>query len=231
MPVSIRSFNLKQQMNKRYTASVLKNIFDFSRLKFSTFAVLALWTPISYLIPNKIILFDPILVPRTLIDHWVPLASHWVWVYVSFYFFIFGTYLLLKTEFVRKTMFYSFLAATTVSSFIFFFLPTMIERGLYPLKSIDHASDWLLSLIRLTDTSVNCLPSMHVALSMISAFAIAAEFKKFKYFGFFWFLMICYSTMATKQHYFYDVLAGSIYGFIFWVFFYFLFQKEKMTRL
>ncbi|MGZ3726992.1 MAG: phosphatase PAP2 family protein [Pseudobdellovibrio sp.] len=169
------------------------------------------------MLPNKIVWLPPTEVGLTFIDRAIPLNSHWIWVYVSYYPFIFLPFLLTRDIKVRKILFFSFVAATGLAFFIFFLYPTTIARELYPLE-VRNWSDSILYLIRTTDESSNCIPSMHVASSLIAALTFCYEGKKRGVLAMFWFLMISYSTMATKQHYFYDVVTGTLFGGLCWSF-------------
>lgn len=180
------------------------------------FILLVVWMIITYMFPNKYILLPPSEVQTTFIDHAIPLSSHWIWVYVSYYVFIFAPYLLSENLVVRKILFSSYMSAASFSCLIFFAFPTSISREQHPLEVV-NLSDYVLQFIRNADASVNCVPSMHIALSLIATLTLALQNKKMGGLAALWFLMISYSTMATKQHYFYDVLAGVIFGLIFWL--------------
>jgi membrane-associated phospholipid phosphatase len=67
---------------------------------------------------------------------------------------------------------------------------------------------------------------MHIALSLSAALSINLESKKNGAVAFIWFALISYSTMATKQHYFYDFVAGILLACCFWYF-----SKKVCDRL
>ena len=188
---------------------------DLEKNHIRNFILLAIWMILTYMFPNKFILTQPQEVQTTFIDHAIPLSSPWIWVYVSYYLFIFAPYLFSQNLMFRKMIFSSYMSAASISCLIFFAFPTSISRDLHPLE-VNSFSDHALQFIRNADTSVNCVPSMHIALSLISTLTLALYNRKIGILAGFWFLMISYSTMATKQHYFYDVAAGAIFGFIFW---------------
>ena len=114
---------------------------------------------------------------------------------------------------------------------IFFVYPTSISREFYLIETNINLSDYVLNFIRQIDTNINCNPSMHVALSLIAALAITSESKKQGILALVWFCLISYSTMATKQHYFYDVLSGALLGLLFWFLnFYYIKNYRKPTN-
>ena len=60
---------------------------------------------------------------------------------------------------------------------------------------------------------VNCLPSMHVCMSFVAAACLSLVYGRVgRALVWAWFVAICYSTMATKQHYFVDLIAGFALG-------------------
>lgn len=195
----------------------MRNI-QLSQNQFFWLALLIVWQSLTYMLPNKIILFEPRPVPLSVIDDMIALSSWWVWFYISYYFFIFGTFLFLKHEKTKKVLYLAYASSALFSCFCFFFFPTSIDRELYPVGEVKGLSDWALNFIRSADTSVNCLPSMHITLSLTATLCISSESRLKGLLAFVWFVLISYSTMATKQHYFYDFVAGVVLAVVFWTF-------------
>lgn len=193
----------------------MRNI-QLSQNQFFWLVLLIVWQSLTYMLPNKIIFFEPRPVPLSTIDEMIPLSSWWVWPYISYYFFIFGTFLFLKHEKTKKILVLTYTGSALFSCFYFFLFPTSIDRELYPVSDVMGLSGWALNFIRSTDTSVNCLPSMHIALSLTATLCISMESRLKGLLAFVWFCLISYSTMATKQHYFYDFVAGVVLSVCFW---------------
>jgi membrane-associated phospholipid phosphatase len=178
---------------------------------------LIVWTSLAYMLPNKIVFFEPLQVPRTFVDDLISLNPIWIWPYISFYFLIFGAFLYVQSEYFKKIIFCSYCTSTAAASLFYFFFPTAIERDPYlNANETLSISAWALNLIRTADTNVNCLPSMHISLSLLAALALTKESSKLWFISFLWFSLIAYSTMATKQHFFLDVAAGFAFGLLFW---------------
>lgn len=197
----------------------LYNRIELNRSPIKWLIVLILWMVLGYMLPNKINLIEPIMVPKTFVDALIPLSPVWIWPYISYYFFIFGTFLFVRSEHVKKLVFSSYSLSAAVACLIFFLIPTAIERENYPIQeNAVGLSVWALNFIRSADTSINCLPSMHIALSAMAALALIKESRKLTLPAVLWFLLISYSTMATKQHYFLDVAAGVLFGLFFWLY-------------
>lgn len=162
-----------------------------------------------YFIPNHFVLFTPHSVVLTRFDALVPLSPEWVWFYVSYYPLLVAAYFLTTGHPAQRVYVRAMALAASIGFFIFLFFPTTIPRELYPWTGPYGRSADLLEYVRRADKSVNCLPSMHVALSFISASAISLVFGwRARAFVWLLFIGIVYSTMATKQHYFVDLVAG-----------------------
>ena len=174
------------------------------------------WMLACYMIPNKFPLREPYSIPPTVIDQMTPYSVEWIWIYVSYYIYIFGIYLVVSNQETRSRMVYSYLSSSAFSSLIFFAFPTTIPRESPPQLNTNQLSDWAFSFIKSADANLNCLPSMHIAVSVLASLVVRRESKFWGNVGLVWTLLISYSTMATKQHYFLDVVTGAAYGLLFW---------------
>ena len=203
---------------------------EFGKHQVVTLIFLIAWVAGTYMLPNKYILREPAPVALTPVDNFIALSYYWIWAYVSYYIYIFGSFLVIQKELNKKIMVLAYFSAGLASTLIFFLFPTMISRDHYPLAQITDISAWVLQTIRSTDASVNCMPSMHVALSLIATLTICLDSKKLRPIAIPWFLLIAYSTMATKQHYFYDVVTGCIHGLFFWLVSYRYIQHQNQSQ-
>ncbi len=176
-------------------------------------AILALIIVIGYVAPNQFVVFPPHCVVLTRLDGWVRLAPVWVWFYISYYPLLIGAYFYTTGTSAQKVYFGAMTLSAAVSFFVFVFFPTSIPRELYPWLGGADFSSRMLAIIRGADNSVNCLPSMHVCMSFIAASAFTLVCGRWgRFIAWTLFLAICYSTMATKQHYFVDLVAGFSLG-------------------
>jgi membrane-associated phospholipid phosphatase len=163
---------------------------------------------LAYFVPNQCALYAARPVPIWGPDRLVPFDPRWIWVYVSYYPFIAGAYLLAPSRELRLR-YAQALAAAALAGLVFFLLcPTCVGRAVYPVPGAGLSAR-LLGLIRAADADANCLPSMHVAMSCLAAGAYAAASRRRLLPAAGWALLIAYSTMATKQHHFLDVAAGA----------------------
>lgn len=182
------------------------------------------------MLPNKLSLLEPWPVPATPVDHWVAVSSWWIWVYVSFYIYFIGVYLFSTALFERRLLFYSYMSSATISMFAFFIFPTSITREKYLISQYGY-SESMLNFIRSVDASINCLPSMHICLSTIATISVFRMSKSLGYWALLWLGLIAYSTMATKQHYFYDVLTGAALGGFTWMSVFFYLKRTEAARI
>jgi membrane-associated phospholipid phosphatase len=65
-----------------------------------------------------------------------------------------------------------------------------------------------MSFVRGVDAATSCVPSLHVADSMLAAFLMRRERPKLFPWLMTWAVAIAVSTLTTKQHYLVDVLTG-----------------------
>lgn len=166
-----------------------------------------------YFIPDHFIIFPIHQVVITRVDRWVQLDPLWIWFYISYYPLLIAAYFYTTGHAAQKMFVGAMSLAAVVGFMVFLFFPTMISRELYPWTGVQDYSAMMLAHIRGADVPVNCLPSMHVCMSFIAASAftlVCGRWGRSVAWGLF--LAICYSTMATKQHYFVDLVAGFALG-------------------
>lgn len=155
------------------------------------------------------------------IDMGIPIIPWTSWIYASYPLLFLLVYVTEKRKSKLSRYLYAALAVNLISELIFILWPTAIDRTLFPLPGQNgDASVGLLHLIRKLDNPGNCFPSLHVSTSLLSAFALWRHGSKRFYFALLWAIAIAVSTMTTKQHYFVDVISGTILaGASYWFFF------------
>jgi membrane-associated phospholipid phosphatase len=99
---------------------------------------------------------------------------------------------------------------------VFSFFPTAV-----PYEFSSWFTDPSLSLLRSLDMAGNACPSLHVATAIFTAMAMHKLLRDLqsppwvRHASWLWCALIVYSTMAIKQHVFWDVLAGLLLGLVF----------------
>ncbi len=121
--------------------------------------------------------------------------------------FIFPIFLVLILDTVEevKRIGFSIIMCDMVAYPIFLIFPVMSIRESVPMNT---ASEILLNFIYYVDLPTNCFPSLHVAVSMLSAFAIYHKTPINGIWAILLGILISLSTLFTKQHYFMDVISG-----------------------
>lgn len=182
----------------------------------------ALWIVATclYMLPNHFPALEPVQLPLWAIDRRIPFLPHLVWVYVSEYLFFIVIYLSVREMRNLSRFIYGFLSLQVFSVIIFWLLPTTYPRDLFPLPAnLDPVTHAVFTLLRKADAPTNCCPSLHVSSVYLSALIFLHEQRKKLPFYLGWATAISLSTLATKQHYLVDVLAGMALALIFyWIF-------------
>jgi membrane-associated phospholipid phosphatase len=148
---------------------------------------------------------SPLRLTPSPIDNFIPFTSWAIWIYHSqFVFLLLSIYIIKKPENLSHT-FYAMAMACLLSFAIFIIYPTTIPRL---VQTSDGLTAKAFQILYSIDSAANCFPSLHVSLACLSAIGVFHEKKRFSAFAILWACLIAFSTMATKQHYFVDVIAG-----------------------
>ncbi len=157
--------------------------------------------------------YPSITMPLTVVDTLVPFFPPSLFIYASLWIYVpLAPALLLG---LRELIAYGFwVTGLCVSGLlIFYFWPTTLMAD-----SFNRGQHWGFDILQGIDAAGNACPSMHVATAAFSAYWFERLFKEMnagalaRLFNLFWFVAIAYSTMATKQHVFIDVVAGIALG-------------------
>ncbi|CAN5618355.1 hypothetical protein BH09VER1_BH09VER1_22580 [soil metagenome] len=155
----------------------------------------------------------------TWFDRIIPFQpAFWGWIYLSQFSFtnLLPWFLTTRDEVIRCT---TGLAVMTLISFAIF-LVFPIPPPIRPSGSGGHLS---MAIIAAYDGSFTCLPSLHAAfLCYMAALAWRLFAKLMPLLGWalcaLWATGILYATLATRQHYALDLVAGvAVGGFSYWL--------------
>jgi membrane-associated phospholipid phosphatase len=145
------------------------------------------------------------LLPMTAIDRAVPFMPWTGWIYATVFPFPLLAVALVDDDRGVRTTLASFIGVTTVLFAIFLAYPTVYPR---PELSGGGFLALPLALIYRLDLPRNCLPSGHVTAAFLTAFSVRQCRPRLGAVLIFWAAVISISTLTTKQHYFWDVVAG-----------------------
>jgi membrane-associated phospholipid phosphatase len=160
--------------------------------------------------------YTPFMMPQTGLDLMIPFQPGAMIAYVSLWIYVGVGPGLQRT--VRDFAVYGLwlCALCGCGLTIFYFWPTQVP------PPVDAATGFpgFVMLRRLDQTS-NACPSMHVAVAIFTAMRVGQSLRSMRVpvalraLNAAWFVLIAYSTLATKQHVVLDVLAGALLGLIF----------------
>lgn len=163
-----------------------------------------------YFVTNHLPIFKAQTLPISAVDEWLPFLPWTTWIYITDYAYPVVVGFLLRDSLVMTRLTLSFFLMANSVGFIFIFFPTYSLRENYALNS----GDWLIAIIRILDSPLNCFPSAHVAILGLSLAALQRERPKLLLPFLLWAALIVVSTLTTKQHYFIDVIGGGILGYL-----------------
>lgn len=157
-------------------------------------------------------------VPAIALDRAIPLWPAWSLVYGSLYFVLIVLPVLVvrEEEHIRRTL-SAYLTVWLVAYACFWVYPTAAPRG-DDVAGHGFAS-WALRALYGADPPYNCLPSIHVAHSFVSAFAIGRVHRGVGRAAVFAAILVALSTLFVKQHYVLDVVTGALLASIAYVIF------------
>ena len=184
------------------------------RGKYAAGSLCVLGAAVLYLVPNRVRLAPPIELPLTAIDLAVPFWPATGWLYVSLYLFLAWAFIRIHDLDHASRFLYACAFVQLTAAAVFFVLPTVYPRDLFPLPpGTDSLSQALVDLVRRIDTPANCLPSLHVSTTVLCVAALAGERRD--PIGAPWLalaLLLPLSTLTFKQHYLVDAIAGLLLG-------------------
>ena len=160
--------------------------------------------------------FDVTVMPLTRLDQIIPFQPHALWVYLSLWIYVGAGPGLQKTR--REILIYAlWTGALCVCGLgIFYLVPTQV-----PLPVVDRSDSSVFSMLQRVDAAGNACPSMHVAVAVFTAIRLDAVLREvrspamLRLINIVFSGLICYSTLAVKQHVVLDLIAGAGLGVIF----------------
>lgn len=147
--------------------------------------------------------------PEIALDRSIPLQPAWSLVYGALYLFLIVLpVLVVRQEDQIRNAVNAYLLIWIVAYVWFIAYPTVAPRP--ASVSGEGFGVWGLRALYGADPPFNCFPSLHVAHSFVSAFAIHRVHRGVGVFSIMSALLVGLSTLFTKQHYVLDVLAGIV---------------------
>lgn len=152
-----------------------------------------------------------IVLQESALDRMIPYNPHGVWLYLSFFVLIPLTYASIELRQLRWLTRAMQLCAV-VCMMVFMLWPTTL---IFPPINGDSISDAAMRLLAAGDTTQNCLPSLHGALTLLCAWALLDRCRPWRsLLAVLWGLGIAYATVQTRRHLSMDLGAGMLLGLI-----------------
>ncbi|AOR63288.1 phosphatase PAP2 family protein [Pectobacterium wasabiae] len=154
--------------------------------------------------------------PPSIVDEWIPFSASAIWLYLSFFIIIPLSYLscpITRLAGLRRATQLTALVAGAV----YLIFPTTMT---YPQVIGDDLPARLLQLLQRIDSPQNCLPSLHIALTVLAVWAMSDSQQKVKT-GLYllWGAAIAFSILQLRRHLFIDLVTGAMLaGIVGWVF-------------
>jgi len=144
-----------------------------------------------------------ILMP-SFIDRAIPFSTAGIWLYLSFFLIIPLAYLTCpahRLRWLRNSM----MVTALLAGVVYMLWPTTMA---YPAFTQNTLSGRLLTRLADVDSTQNCLPSLHMALTVLAVWAVSStRWKTCAYV--LWSLAIAFSILQLRRHLFVDLLSGT----------------------
>lgn len=158
-------------------------------------------------------LFPPQLLSLSFIDKVIPFIPESILVYFSQFLFLFLALWLNSDAKERSIAYYAMIFATLIAISIYLIYPLEFPR---PAVYVSGIMGILWKILYVTDSPANCFPSLHVAFALLATKLLVTKEGYWYWLAPIWAIMICISTLTTKQHYFIDLIGGVVLAIISW---------------
>ncbi|WEF12253.1 phosphatase PAP2 family protein [Pectobacterium actinidiae] len=145
--------------------------------------------------------------PTSLVDEWISFSASAIWLYLSFFIIVPLSYLSCPMARLAGLRQATQLTAVMTGVVYLIFPTTMV----YPQVVGDDLSTRALQLLLRIDSPQNCLPSLHMALTVLAVWAMSDGQQKVKT-GFYllWGVAIAFSILQLRRHLFIDLVTGAM---------------------
>ena len=151
-----------------------------------------------------------VVLPETLIDRAIAYSDAAIWLYLSFFILIPYTYMVARPARVRWLA-RAMAVSALMCGVVFLLYPTTLA---YP--PVGDGTGWstqVLRMLQTMDSTQNCLPSLHGALTLLCAWALLERERPVRsLLAVLLTLGICYAIIALRRHVSIDLGAGLLVG-------------------
>ncbi len=157
--------------------------------------------------------FPVTVMPLTAVDGWIGFWPGALPLYLSLWFYVSLAPALVIERRELVSFGIAWVVLSAVGLGIFLLWPTIV-----PTPALDWAQSPAFASLKSVDAAGNACPSLHVAFAVFSARWFSRLLRQMgagrvaRTLNWLWCLGILYSTMATRQHVWLDVVAGATLG-------------------
>lgn len=148
------------------------------------------------------------------LDQIVPFLPIFIFPYFTSYFIVFMPYFCITKQKYFRRIAWAYFVTLSLGYLIFLIYPVKMLR---PEIASDGFIFQLMQMFYTLDHPYNSFPSLHVALSFLSAGACFQFHHKY-WWTIPWATLIAVSTLLVKQHYVLDVIGGLLlFAAVYWL--------------
>lgn len=160
---------------------------------------------------------QPYLIQENILDKWIGFHIYSIYVYISFFFLIWYCFMRFSAKEVSELSIIIPISAFFAAIF-YLICPTTIVgvSQILDIEISDKLTHFLYYLLNKNDTHMNCLPSLHGAITVMCLDYLLRTKDIFlmKLLYIIWSISICWSAIAIRQHLSLDIILGMVYGFM-----------------
>ena len=151
------------------------------------------------------------------LDEATPLVPAWMLIYGTIFPVGFLPIFVIRDKALMRATAIAYAWTLCIAFVVFLAFPVHMVRP--EVVSANNFFEWALGLCYWADQPSNCLPSLHVALSILGALCCLKADRLVGGIALVFAILIAPSTMLVKQHYFTDVVTGTALALgAYWVF-------------
>ena len=219
--------HLPNNQHATLPALVVSRVFLHVRFKFILSLLVSVVTTVPYMVLQKFRVFQPRTFELNWVDRLAGFDLAWMWVYLSYFPLLFVSPWLATKKATLKWFLVGWYVVAVQAWLTFAFFPVdgpvrpdmSIGSGASSSDGLDSLSAHWYRLLVEVDSPGNAFPSLHVGYlvyaMLFSHVVIDRAYGPRRQYvllaaGWFCTAAVLWSTMATKQHYFVDVLGGLV---------------------
>lgn len=142
---------------------------------------------------------------NTVADESIPFVPIFIYPYLALYSVFLLPFFLVRDRQFFRVIAWSYITVMIFCYLLFWSFPVMMRRPEIQVVDFTH---WVIDTVYRSDVPANCFPSMHAAMSMMSALSIYHVDRRRGAIVLLVTMMIGASAILVKQHYIADILAG-----------------------